>query len=117
MFNFGGDADSVTEEQWIDYFREALESKVRNYVVVDDDMKALRMDTKLSETAPRMNRLQDDFFKILEVHNLDEEMFAEVPRRIFSYMVEAIEPVGFRDVVKHQLTMESNRDMKKIIPF
>ncbi|KAL3669360.1 hypothetical protein V7S43_005736 [Phytophthora oleae] len=118
MFDFGCSPESVTEVQWETYFLEANTVTVKNYVIVDEAMKALRMDTSLQEAQSRMSRLQGDLYKILEAHNLAEEMFTEAPRRIVGYLLNALEPVGFREIVRHQLTMETNKDKKKqIVPF
>ncbi|KAG6599565.1 DEAD-box ATP-dependent RNA helicase 36 [Phytophthora cinnamomi] len=87
---------------------------VKNYVIVEEMMKALRMDTSVQEAQSRMSHLQD-VYKILEAHNLAEEMFTEAPRRIIGYFLDALELVGFRDIIRHQLTMETNKDKNKHI--
>ncbi|KAG3132942.1 hypothetical protein PI124_g19941 [Phytophthora idaei] len=65
-----------------------------------------------------MNQLMCDLYVILETHNGLHNFFTEASRRIVGYLLEALEPAGFREIVRHQLTMESNKDKKKqIVPF
>lgn len=78
-------------------------------------MRSLRMDTKLPDAASRMSRLQDDLYRVLERHNLSEQMFTKNHRRVVGYLLEALEPVPFREAIRHKLTMEANKPMRKQI--
>ncbi|GMF41417.1 unnamed protein product [Phytophthora fragariaefolia] len=118
MFECGCMPHEISEDQWVQYFLAANVTTVRNYAVRDKTMKALRMDTTLKEAPSRMSHLQQDLYKILEAHNLTEEMFSEAPRRVVGNLLEALEPQSFRDIVRHQLTLESNKQKKKrVVPF
>ncbi|KAF4036037.1 hypothetical protein GN244_ATG11930 [Phytophthora infestans] len=114
MFEFGCAPEAISNEQWIDYFLEAnVPVGGDNYLAIDEAIKSLHMSTALKEAQSRMNKLQSDMYKCFEAHNLGNEMFAKAPRRIVRYLLEALQPAGFRDIVRHQLTMESNKEMKK----
>ncbi|KAJ8554848.1 hypothetical protein ON010_g9635 [Phytophthora cinnamomi] len=119
MFEFGCAPETITDEQWVQYFLEANVPVDRdNYLTIDEAMKSLRMNVKWKEAQSRMNQLQADMYKILEAYNLGDDMFRKAPRRIVGYLWEALQPAGFREIVRHQLTMESNKEMKKqIVPF
>ncbi|KAE8996537.1 hypothetical protein PR003_g19814 [Phytophthora rubi] len=102
MFEFGCAPETITDEQWVQYFLEANVPVDRdNYLTIDEAMKSLRMNVKLKEAQSRMNQLQADMYKILEAHNLGDDMFRKAPRRIVGYLLEALQPVGFREIVRH----------------
>lgn len=107
MFDFGYLPEQVTEAQWESFFVEANTKTVKNYVIVDEAMKSLRMDTSLKEAQSRMSRLQNDLYKVLEAHNLSEEMFTEAPRLVIGCLVDALEPA---EIVRHPLTLETNKE-------
>ncbi|KAI9998984.1 hypothetical protein PInf_003649 [Phytophthora infestans] len=119
MFEVGCAPEAISNEQWIYYFLEAkVPVGIDNHLAVDEAMKSLRMSTALKEAQSRMNSLRSDMYKILDAHNLGNEMFAKAPRQIVRYLLEALQAAGFCDIVRHQLTMESNKEMKKqIVPF
>ncbi|GMF29091.1 unnamed protein product [Phytophthora fragariaefolia] len=119
MFEFGCAPETITDEQGVQYFLEANVPVARdNYLTIDEAMKSLRMNVKLKEAQSRMNQLQADMYKILEAPNLGDDMFRKAPRRIVGYLLEALQPAGFQEIVRHQLTMESNKESKKqIVPF
>ncbi|EGZ22215.1 hypothetical protein PHYSODRAFT_488971, partial [Phytophthora sojae] len=118
LFEFGCSPHEITEEQWVNYFLQAKVSTFRNYVAIDAEMKTLRMDVSLREAPSRMNRLTRDLYVKLEAHILLQEMFTEAPRMIVGYLLEALEPEGFREIFRHQLTLETHKAKKKqIVPF
>ncbi|POM67222.1 Hypothetical protein PHPALM_16825 [Phytophthora palmivora] len=78
-------------------------------------MKPLRTNVELKEAQSRTNMLLADMYLILEAHNLGEEMFSKAPRCIVGYLLKTLQPAGLREIVRHQPTIEFNKEMKKQI--
>ncbi|OWZ02996.1 hypothetical protein PHMEG_00025345 [Phytophthora megakarya] len=74
-FEFGCVPHETTEEHWVNYFLQAKVSTFRNYKVVDEAMKSLRMNTNLCDAPSRMSLLNRDLYVKLKAYNLLQEMF------------------------------------------
>lgn len=84
--------EQITEDEWIQYFKQANVASIVDYATVDAAMTKLKMDTSMPEPESRMMRLQADMTTILERFNLTDVAFANEQRRLVKYMVAALQP-------------------------
>ncbi|EGZ09112.1 hypothetical protein PHYSODRAFT_305871 [Phytophthora sojae] len=108
----GASPETITEEQWKDYFRQALVPTFVDYASIDTAMKSLKMQTKWPESESRMMHLQADMEAILNRFNVTDLAFKHELRRLVGYLTKALEPVSFREVVATKLTLQEFKPLK-----
>ncbi|KAJ0393598.1 hypothetical protein ATCC90586_001342 [Pythium insidiosum] len=117
-YEFGTGVQSVTEEQWIDFFRQASAPSYVDYAAVDEAMRRLRMDTKWPEPESRMMALQADLEETLDKFNIGELAFEHEQRRLVKYLAEALAPPSFKQAIAVRLTLHENKAYKDaVVPF
>lgn len=89
----------VTESEWPEYFLSARQSDHTTYKKLETAMSSLCMDTSLQDAESRMSRLMADFFSILNGLN----MIQLDPKKVLSYLADALRPGAFKCAVKDQL--------------
>ncbi|KAE8912040.1 hypothetical protein PF003_g3340 [Phytophthora fragariae] len=108
----------ITEQQWINYFKEANMPTYVDYAVVDEAMKKLKIQTKWPDPESRMAHLEADLEAILQKFNLTDVAFKNEQRRIVGYLAHALEPAGFRSAIAIQLSLNENKLYKReVVPF
>uniref|UniRef100_H3GHK0 Uncharacterized protein n=1 Tax=Phytophthora ramorum TaxID=164328 RepID=H3GHK0_PHYRM len=106
--------ENVTEVMLVKYFREArVPESADDYTAVDRYMKALKMDTTFPDAASRVEKLIDDMEIVLIKHNMDLVIRVQEPKKLVSYLVAALAPPAFRQVVQRKLSQEKYKAYKK----
>ncbi|KAG6610714.1 Retrotransposon protein, Ty3-gypsy subclass [Phytophthora cinnamomi] len=108
----GASPETITEEQWKDYFCQALVPTFVDYASIDTAMKSLKMQTKWPEPESRMMHLQADMEAIPNRFNVTDLAFKHEQRRLVGYLTKALEPVSFREVVATKLTLQEFKPLK-----
>ncbi|GMF30423.1 unnamed protein product [Phytophthora fragariaefolia] len=108
----GASPETITEEQWKDYFRQALVPTFVDYASIDTAMKSLKMQTKWPEPESRMMHLQADMEAILNRFNVTDLAFKHEQCRLVGYLTKALEPVSSRKVVAPKLTLQEFKSLK-----
>ncbi|KAE9134754.1 hypothetical protein PF010_g2348 [Phytophthora fragariae] len=111
----GASPETITEEQWEDYFRQALVPTFVDYASIDTAMKSLKMKTKWPEPESRMMHLQADMEAILNRFNVTDLAFKHEQRRLVGYLTKALEPMSFREVVATKLTLLEFKPQPKLL--
>uniref|UniRef100_H3GD33 CCHC-type domain-containing protein n=1 Tax=Phytophthora ramorum TaxID=164328 RepID=H3GD33_PHYRM len=117
-YEFNLPPNMISEQQWIDYFKQALSPSHIDYATVDKAMKKLRMETRWPEPESRMMNLQADMEAILDEFNLTDVAFAHEQRRLVKYLADALAPPSFKAVIATKLTLRENKNFKnEVVPF
>ncbi len=111
-FEMGRPFESVTEEDWKDYFMRGTEHVHFNFEAIDRAMSYLSMKTQIPDGESRVMQLVADFYVKLEEANLPT-LYESEPRKYVRYLVNAIRPPALKASVERELEYESNRYRKK----
>ena len=114
MFEFRKHPALVTEQEWVDYFRKALEPEKfdDDYTLVNRAMLKLKMSTVYPDAASRMSKLQKDLYKILEDTHMDTIIPEREPQKLVEYLTAAFEPAEFREMVVERMRNKTNKPLK-----
>ncbi|KAG6608816.1 DEAD-box ATP-dependent RNA helicase 36 [Phytophthora cinnamomi] len=118
LFDICKPLDDITEEDWIDYFWEGRIAGGLDF----DKEKALmstklNMDVQLADADSRVSKLAHEMYQLLEKENM-EWMVEREPKKIVSYLSDALAPDQFRRTVKNELARESNKPLtKNVVAF
>ena len=114
MFEFRKHPALVTEQEWIDYFRKALEPEKfdDDYSLVNRAMSKLKMSTSYPDAASRMSTLQKDLYKILEQTHMDTIIPEREPQKLVEYLTAAFEPAEFREMIVERMKNKKNKPLK-----
>ncbi|OWZ24728.1 hypothetical protein PHMEG_000162 [Phytophthora megakarya] len=82
----------VTEEEWVQYFLQALEPELEDYSV-----------------------LRANMHKILDVHIVEGVRIAHEQKKLVKYLVAALEPVDFRETIRKHLEYAQHKPLKSDI--
>ena len=104
--------ESITEEEWRDYFLRGTEVVYCNLEAVDRAMGYLSMKTKIPDGESRVMQLVADFYVKMEEADLPT-LYDSEPRKCVQYLVQAIRPPQLKALVERELNYESNRHLKK----
>ncbi|GMF57840.1 unnamed protein product [Phytophthora fragariaefolia] len=108
----------ISEQQWIDYFKQALSPSHIDHATVDEAMKKLRMETRWPEPESRMMNLQADMEAILDEFNLTDVAFANQQLCLVKYIADALAPPSFKAVIATKLTLRENKTFKnEVVPL
>lgn len=69
-FEMEKDPTEVTEQDWINYFRE--EGEPENLSKIDKEMRKVRIDTTLMDAGSRISRLRNQIYRTLDQNGLQE---------------------------------------------
>jgi hypothetical protein len=83
--------ESITEEDWKDYFMRGTEHVHYNFKAIDRAMSYLSMKTKIPDGESRVMQLMADFYVKLEEANMPT-FYESEPRKCVRYLVNAIRP-------------------------
>uniref|UniRef100_H3GYW4 CCHC-type domain-containing protein n=1 Tax=Phytophthora ramorum TaxID=164328 RepID=H3GYW4_PHYRM len=111
LFDICKPLDGITEEDWIDYFGKGA-SWVKGLMSAK-----LSMDVQLADADSRVSKLAHEMYQLLEKENM-EWMVEREPKKIVSYLTDALAPDQFRRTVKNELARESNKPLtKNVVAF
>ncbi|KAG6590795.1 DEAD-box ATP-dependent RNA helicase 36 [Phytophthora cinnamomi] len=110
--------DDITEEDWIDYFWEGCIAGELDFDKVKALMSTkLSMDVQLADADSRVSKLAHEMYQLLEKVNM-EWMVEREPKKIVSYLTNALAPDQIRRTVKNELARESNKPLtKNVVAF
>ncbi|KAG6616773.1 DEAD-box ATP-dependent RNA helicase 36 [Phytophthora cinnamomi] len=75
------------------------------------------MDVQLADADSRVSKLAHEMYQLLEKENM-EWMVEREPKKIVSYLTDALAPDQFRRTVKNELARESNKPLtKNVVAF
>ncbi|GMF49635.1 unnamed protein product [Phytophthora fragariaefolia] len=113
VFDICKPLDDITEEDWIDYFWEGRIADELDFDKVKALMSTkLSMDVQLADADSRVSMLAHEMYQLLEKENM-EWMVETEPKKIVSYLTEALAQDQFRRTVKNELARESNKPLTK----
>ncbi|KAL0586901.1 hypothetical protein ABG067_003521 [Albugo candida] len=99
--------EDVVEEDWINYFTEAITTDSFELGKMDEMMTKFKMDTRLIDAGSRMSRLRNQSYRVLEEEGLQHYVEQVDAKRIVNWMVEG----GWTRCIS--LNMDTNKDLKK----
>ncbi|KAL0591611.1 hypothetical protein ABG067_001211 [Albugo candida] len=112
-FEMEKSAMEVTEQVWINYFREAGEPDYVDLAKIDAEMRKLKMDFTLTDASSRISRLRNQIYRVLDQHGLQDYVEQADPKRIVQWIVDALEPPTFKRRILEKLGMDVHKTKKK----
>ena len=107
--------DSITEDDWREYFLSARQPEKIDIGLVKAAMRGLKMKTTHADSTSRIVELTADFEAILD--SMDLEWFTEQePKASVRFLLNALEPRVFRETIRAELEMQSNAKYRKSVP-
>lgn len=101
----------MTEAEWRSYFLSARQPDHTAYKKLEAAMASLRMDTELQDAESRVSRLMASFYAILNKLNM-EDVLQRDPKKVVSYLVEALRPPVFKAAVKDELEQSAHKQTR-----
>ena len=105
--------EDAVEEDWINYFREAITTDSFELGNIDEIMENFKMRTRLMDAGSRMSRLRNQIYRVLEEEGLQLYVEQVDAKKIVDWMVEGLEPAAFRRKIQEKLNMDTNKHLKK----
>ncbi len=93
--------ESITEEDWKDYFMRGKEHMHYNFEAIDHAMSYLNMKTKIPDGESRVMQLVADFYVKLKEANLPT-LYESEPRKCVQYLVNVIRPQALKALVERE---------------
>ncbi|KAF0753583.1 hypothetical protein AaE_005659, partial [Aphanomyces astaci] len=112
LFDFNREHHSITNDEWIAWFKSAFEEDPQDLDVLKQRLqRAIRFDTKILDAESRIGRMLDELMRSLEQDH-QEWVLHQVGKMVIEVMTKSIKPESLKTAVQKQLQLQQNKALK-----
>ncbi|RHZ06950.1 hypothetical protein DYB31_007032 [Aphanomyces astaci] len=108
LFDFNRDHNSITNDEWVAWFKSAFEEDLQDLDVLKQRLqRAIRFDTKILDAESRVGRMLDGLIRSLEQDH-QEWVLHQEGKMVVEVMTKSIKPESPKTAVQKQLQLQRN---------
>ncbi|RLN97158.1 hypothetical protein DYB28_016107, partial [Aphanomyces astaci] len=112
LFDFNRDHHSITNDEWVAWFKSAFEEDPQDLDVLKQRLqRAIRFDTKILDAESRVGRMLDELMRSLEQDH-QEWVLHQEGKMVVEVMTKSIKPESLKTAVQKQLQLQRNKVLK-----
>ncbi|RLO12208.1 hypothetical protein DYB28_003914, partial [Aphanomyces astaci] len=112
LFDFNRDHHSITNDEWVAWFKSAFEEDPQDLDVLKQRLqRAIRFDTKILDAESRVGRMLDELMRSLEQDH-QEWVLHQEGKMVVEVMTKSIKPESLKTAVQKQLQLQRNKALK-----
>ncbi|KAF0742416.1 hypothetical protein AaE_008611, partial [Aphanomyces astaci] len=112
LFDFNRDHHSITNDEWVAWFRSAFEEDPQDLDILKQRLqRAIRFDTKILDAESRVGRMQDELMRSFEQDH-QEWVLHQEGKMVVEVMTKSIKSESLKTAVQKQLQLQRNKALK-----